>query len=88
MKLPIKFTLLLASVAVLGTSAASADDQHLQRRLTAAQSENSPRTTSVAVYANQRGVGNSAAQNQSQGDRFEIRATAHGQVYGAYVAGN
>ena len=89
MKLLTKLTLITATVAALGAGAAFADDQQLQNRLAfqrAQDSQGSLRTTTVAVYANQRGVGRSAVQDDRSEARFELRSNAHGQTYGAYVA--
>ena len=88
MKLLTKLSLIAATVAALGTSAAFADDQQLQNRLAlqrAQASQGSQRTTTVAVYANQRGVGRGTMQNDRSETRFELRSNAHGQTFGAYV---
>ena len=88
MKLLTKLSLIAATVAAIGTSAAFADDQQLQNRLAlqrAQAPQGSDRTTTVAVYANQRGVGRSAVQNDRSEARFELRSNAHGQTFGAYV---
>ncbi len=77
-----KLPILLTMVAAFATSA-FADDQHLQRRL--ATDRDQAAAASVAVSANGRGVGRNLP-SQSQDARFELRHTAHGQVYGAYVA--
>ena len=86
MKLLTKLALIAASFAVIGTSAAFADDQQLQTRLALqrAQAARAPQTT-VAVYANQRGAGRMNMKNQCSESRFELRSNAHGQTYGAYV---
>ena len=87
MKLLTKLSLIAATIAALGTSAAFADDQQLQNRLAmqrAQDAKNSQRTT-VAVYANQRGVGRCTVQNERAEVRFELRSNAHGQTFGAYV---
>ena len=89
MKLLTKFTLIAATFAAFGTSAAFADDQQLQNRLAiqrAQDSQGSLRTTTVAVYGNRRGVGASCAmQEQRPESRFELRSNAHGQTFGVYV---
>ena len=89
MKLLMKLTLIAAIFAVVGSSAAFADDQQLQNRLAlqrAESSQGSLRTTTVAVYNNQRGVGASCPmQEQRSESRFELRSNAHGQTFGAYV---
>ena len=89
MKLLTKLSVIAAIFAVLGTGAAFADDQQLQNRLALQRAENSQgslRTTTVAVYGNQRGVGASCPmQEQRSETRFELRSNAHGQSFGAYV---
>ncbi len=78
---------LAAALAVIGTSAAFADDQQLQNRL-ALERQAAPRNqTTVAVYANHRAVGsaNCPMVEQRAETRFELRANAHGQQFGAFV---
>ena len=80
---------LAAAVAVIGTSAAFADDQQLQNRLAlqrAQNSQGSQRTTTVAVYGNHRGIGRSSTMQERRSEsRFELRSHAHGQTFGAWV---
>ena len=89
MKLLTKFTLIAATFAILGSSAAFADNQQLRNQLDlqrAQNSQGSQRITTVAVYGNQRGVGASCPmQEQRSETRFELRSNAHGQTFGAYV---
>lgn len=87
MKSITKLSFLAATVAVIAASAAFADDQQLQNRLAMhrAQAAQSDRMTTVAVYANGRGVGRSATQAPRSETRFELRTNAHGQTFGAYV---
>ncbi len=89
MKSIMKRSILAASVAVIATSAAFADDPQLQNRLAAQRAEAARNTTTVAVYANERGVGRSAARgaarNQRTETRFELRSSAQGQIHGAFV---
>ena len=87
MKLLTKLTLIAASFAVIGTSAAFADDQQLQNRLAAECARASPpaQQTTVAAYANQRGTGRMNVNEQPSESRFELRSNAHGQTFGAYV---
>jgi hypothetical protein len=87
MKSIMKRSILAASVAVIATSAAFADDPQLQNRLALqrAQGAQSDRMTTVAVYANDRGVGRSAMQETRSESRFELRTNAHGQTFVAYV---
>jgi len=88
MKNPIKFTLVAAVAATLGTTAAFADDQQLQNRLAIqrAQAEQTSQRTTIAVHST-RGVGRSeyAVNEQRSETRFELRSNAHGQQFGAYV---
>lgn len=88
MKNLIKFTLLAAVAATLGTTAAFADDQQLQNRLAIqrAQAEQANPRTTIAVYGT-RGVGRSErTTNERRSEtRFELRSNAHGQRFGAYV---
>ena len=89
MKLLTKLTLVAATFAVLGSSAAFADDQQLQNRLALQRAHNtqgSLRTTTVAVYGNHRGIGRSSTVRDHRSEsRFELRSNAHGQTFGAYV---
>lgn len=83
----LKLTFLAVVVSVVGVGSASADDQRLQDRQ--ARSDAQPtRTTTVAVYANNRGAGHhEVGASQQTEARFELRSTSHGQVYGAYATG-
>ena len=89
MKLLTKLSLVAAAITTIATSAAFADDQQLQNRIALERSLNAPRAqqTTVAVYANQRGVGRTEANMNSQPaeTRFELRSNAHGQTFGAWV---
>ncbi|MEP6670421.1 MAG: hypothetical protein ABJF10_14770 [Chthoniobacter sp.] len=89
MKSLIKYSFLAAVVSLVAVGSASADDQQLQQRLGRQQAQDGQpsRTTTVAVYANNRGVGRNATPDEQSDVRFELRSTAHGQVYGAYVSG-
>ena len=84
-----KVSFLAAVAAVLGTTAALADDQQLQNRLAIqrAQDAKNQRTTTVGVYAGDRGVGRNyrrSVERRSE-TRFEWRTNAHGQQFGVYV---
>lgn len=87
MKTITKLSFVAATVAAIATNAALADDQQLQKQLALvrAQSAQSSRMTTVAVYANDRGVGSRASQEARSESRFELRSNAHGQTYGFYV---
>ena len=88
MKTITKLSIIAATLAALGTSAAFADDQQLQNRI-ALQRMQSQRTTTVAAYANHRGVGRSANMKEQRGAvRFEMRTNAKGQQFGLYVPAN
>ncbi len=84
-----KLTLSAAVLAIIGSTAAFADDAQLQNRLAAqrAQSPTSVLQTTVAVYAGQRGIGQSveATQEERTETRFELRTNAHGQQFGVYA---
>jgi hypothetical protein len=90
MKLITKLSFITAATAVIATSAAFADDQHLQNRLTldGAKNTQASRATTVAVYANNRSVGRSETQAVSTESRFELRSNPHGQTFGAFVPAN
>ena len=87
MKLLTKLPLIAAIFAVIGTSAALADDQQLQNRLALQRAQTSPRATqtTVAAYANQRGAGRMNMNAQPSELRFELRSNAHGQTFGVWV---
>ncbi len=72
---------------VLGTSAAFADDQQLTNRLAVArtQQNSAEQSTTVAAYAGQRGVGESAAPSQSADPRLELRDNGHGALRTQYT---
>jgi hypothetical protein len=87
MKSIIRLSFLAVVVSVVAAGSASADDQRLQDRQARSDAQPS-RTTTVAVYANNRGTGRHEVRaHQQTEDRFELRSTAHGQVYGAYATG-
>jgi hypothetical protein len=81
-----KFSLIAATVATIGASAAFAGDSQLQDRLfwqrKAAERE---QQKSVAVYSKQLGLGQSGTQGARPELRFEWRLNGKGQGYGAYV---
>jgi hypothetical protein len=89
MKLLTKLSLIAATLTAIGTSAAFADDQQLQNRLSVERAQNSARgqQITVAVYAGRHGVSQrNAMQGERSETRFELRSNAHGQVTGAYVS--
>ena len=87
MKTMNKLPLVVATFAVLATSAARADDPRQQNRIDA-QRPQEPRTTTVAVYAGERGVGQrDAARDNGSDTHFEWRHNGSGG-YGAYVQGH
>jgi len=72
------------------TSVVLADDPQLQNRLAIqraqAARENQP-TTTIAVYADRRGVGRTVARQAPRPEsRYEVTTDAHGQTRGAYVS--
>ena len=89
MKLLTKLALSTAALVAIGTSAAFADDPQLQNRLALQQAQNSSgdQHPTVAVYANERGVGGRDVNTNDQGSeaRFELRTNAHGQTFGLWV---
>ena len=88
MKTITKFSIIAATLAALGTSAAFADDQQLQNRLALQRqaAERSQKSTTIAVYAGHHGVvSRSAMQEQRSKVRFERRMNAKGQAFGIYV---
>lgn len=81
-------SLLAAALTLTAAGSALADNQQHQTQLALqrTQETQATRTTTVAVYANERGVGNrTAVQAASPESRFELRSNAHGQAFGAYV---
>lgn len=85
-----KLALAFAIVAAFGTTAAFADDTHLQNRLAMQQREEQRNrdmaATTVAVYSERQGLGaNTMVSEMPSENRFELRSTAHGQVFGLYV---
>lgn len=83
-----KLAFIVAAVAAIGTSVASADDQQLRHRLNTQRQElqNNQQPTTIAIYAGRRGVSQrSMMRDERTGTRFELRSNAHGQVYPAYV---
>jgi hypothetical protein len=88
MRLITRLSLISAALAALGTSASFADDQQLQNRLALRQTQESQhgqRNTTIAVYANDRGVRRSAGRDERSEPRAEVRFNSHGQTYTAYV---
>jgi hypothetical protein len=88
MKLLTKLSLSAATLMAIGTSAAFADDQHLQNQLALERAQNSPRAqqTTIAVYAGRHGFSQRNAMQDERSDTpFELRSNAHGQVIGAHV---
>ncbi|MEO8351736.1 MAG: hypothetical protein ABI680_08390 [Chthoniobacteraceae bacterium] len=88
MKTVTKLSLSAVVAAILGTSAALADDPQLQNRLALqrAQAATDHQTT-IAVYAGDRGVGRSSSGSDDRraDTRFELRTNAHGQTFGVFV---
>ncbi len=83
-------SILTAALAILA-STALADDPQLQNRLAAEQARHvrtSGKATTVAAYANRRGVGRSDVRSTGSDSRFELRSHARGQNVGAFVPAN
>jgi len=83
-----KLSSITAAIAVIASSAALADDQQLQNRLVFNRAQSAPASrtvTTVALYANNRGVGVGKAQAVRTESRIELRTNAHGQTFGTYV---
>ena len=83
MKTLMKLTVAAAMAAMLGTTAAWADDQALQNRLALqrAQAERNQRTTTIALYANGKGVGERRAKTERGQVRWERHDYGHGFHY-------
>jgi uncharacterized protein (DUF2141 family) len=83
-----KLSLIAATLAVIGSSAALASDSQLENRLALQQrdAERVQKSTTIAVYAGRQGV---SQRKSVEGDRsevrFEWRTPARGQGYGSYV---
>jgi hypothetical protein len=82
-----KLPLIAATLAVIGSSAALASDSQLETRLALQRqtAERTQATTTIAVYADRRGVSRTATEADRSEPRFELRTNAHGQTYGMYV---
>lgn len=84
-----KLSFIAAAVAVIATGTALADDPQLQNRLALERARNTPASqTTVAVYANGRGLGHAKTGATSTETRFELRSNPHGQTRGAFVSAN
>jgi len=83
-----RLTFLAAATAVFGASAAFADDPQLRTRLDVQRpdSERVQVTTTIAVYADRRGViQRTVTQEERNEARLELRSNPHGQFVGAFV---
>lgn len=83
-----KLSLITATLAVFSTTTAFADNQQMQKQMALQRAQNAQKgqtTTTVAVYANERGVGRSETQAARSELRFERRSNAHGEAFGAYT---
>ncbi len=78
MKTVTKLSLIVASIAALGTSAAFADDQQLQNRLAMQQrdAQRDQAAITVAVYSDGTGVGRREEARES-GDVKLVRISNH-----------
>ena len=82
-----KFAFIGAIIASFGVSAALADDPQLQNRLSLqrAQDLGANRVSTVAVYANRKGITRTTKEERPK-LRFEIRTRADGQPFNVYTA--
>ena len=87
MKTIAKVTFIAATVALLTSNAAFADDQQLRQLLDVkrAQAERDRQQTTVAISAGGRGVGYRTVTAAPTATRFQLRQNQHGQVYGTHV---
>jgi hypothetical protein len=88
MKTVTKLSLIAATFAAIGTSAAFADNQELQTLLSVQRAQMQPtqKSTTIAVYADRQGVSQRRTmQDERKNSRFELRSTGQGQVNGAWV---
>jgi hypothetical protein len=88
MKSITKISLIAALAAIVSTSAALADNQRLENRLSrqhnqAASKVAASKTTTVAIDTNSQGVGGT---DPIKPLRFEMLSNGHGETIGAYVA--
>jgi hypothetical protein len=75
---------LAAAVALMGASAAFADNQQLQNQLALQRQAAQRNQTTVAVYAHRHGVGHRTHARRAE-TRFELRTNAKGQQFGVFV---
>ena len=89
MKSITKLSLIAAILAVIPSTAALADNQQQQNILTLQRAQNAQggRTTTVAAYADDRGVGRHEARVERREARVELRSSAHGEKLGVYAPG-
>jgi len=83
-----KISVIAATVAVLAGSA-FADSPQLQKQLELERMRNaeSPRRTTIGVYASNRGVGHYVTETEQKRTetKFGIRTNARGQQFGLFV---
>jgi hypothetical protein len=88
MKTITKLSLIAATFAAIGTSAAFAGDAQLQNRL-AIERQNAPlnqQSATIAVYAGRHGVSQRSAMQDNRSDlRFELRTNAQGQQFAVFA---
>ena len=85
MKTVTKLSLIAATLAAIGTSAAFADDSQLRNRidLQRQDAQRNQQSTTIAVYAGRHGVSQrSAMQDRRSETRIEWRTNANGQRFG------
>jgi hypothetical protein len=85
-----KFTV-LSALAAFAASSALADNQQMKNLLEIQRAEEgvpNRTATTIAVYANERGIGQGTHQMRSvtgAETRFEFRTNAHGDQFGVFV---
>jgi hypothetical protein len=86
MKLLTHLSIVAAAIAVLGSSAAMADDSQLQNRLAIQNGQNSPQISSstVALYSTRNGISSAATPAERSDVRFQLRPNNHGQFAGSF----
>lgn len=90
-----KLPYIVASLAMVGSTAAFADDPQLQARLARerAQLPDTDRSVTIGAYVDHRGLDQRYVEQrdverreEARDLRFELRDTGHGQLRGVYVS--
>ena len=86
MKIITKITTIAAIAAAISTSVVFADDQQLENRLTATQSETTTgNQPTIAFDASQFGIGKILKDAETPTRYEQLRYDGHGETTGAYV---